>query len=78
MAKLMNDFQIDPLSVFQFDEYVNMDKATFNKYKKTWVDFTKEQGISKTKEPTEDDVDEFLKRKKSNGINWNTLRSIYR
>ena len=78
MAKIVNDFQLDPLSVLQYDEYVNMDKSTFKVYKKTWVDFVKEQGISKTKEPTEKDVDQFLKSRKANGCNFNTLKSIYR
>ena len=78
MAKIVNDFQLDPLSVLQYDEYVNMDKSTFKVYKKTWVDFVKEQGISKTKEPTEKDVDQFLKSRNTNGCNFNTLKSIYR
>ena len=78
MAKIVNDFQLDPLSVLQYDEYVNMDKSTFKVYKKTWVDFVKEHGISKTKEPTEKDVDQFLKSRNANGCNFNTLKSIYR
>ena len=78
MEKLNNDFQVDPLSILKTEEYLNMDKSTFNKYKKSWIDFVKEQGISKTKDPTEQDFDEFFKRKKSNGNNFATLKSIYR
>ena len=73
-----SDFKINPKSITKNDLGLSMSEASFKKYKKTWLQFLAEENITESKAPTEKDVDNFLKRKKSTGSNFNTLKSIYR
>ena len=73
-----NDFKINPKSITKNDLGMSMSEESFKKYKKTWLQFVAEEEISETKEPTEKDLDNFLKRKKATGSNFATLKSLYR
>lgn len=68
--------QIDPLEDYGLSEILN-NKSSYDKYKRTWLEFVAFAKISASKPPIEDDFYEYFIRKKDRGVTGQSCRMQY-